>query len=78
MGVPHPTADLADAAVLAALASPGNSPLEHVSERQGGHKAWWACRLHTDGDWARSTIEWASAKEEGIYKLKDFSVLLTV
>jgi len=47
----HPSAaDLADAVVLAAVASPGNSLLEHVSERQGGYKAWWACWLYTDGD----------------------------
>lgn len=50
MGVHPSVADLADAAVLAAPASPGNLPLEYVSERQGGHKAWWACWLHTDGD----------------------------
>ena len=75
----HPSAaDLADAVVLAAVASPGNSLLEHVSERQGGYKAWWACWLYTDGDWAKSMTKWANCKEEGTYKRKDFSVLLTV
>lgn len=33
-----------------ALASPGSWLLERVGERQGGHKAWWACRLQADGD----------------------------
>lgn len=50
MGIHPSTAYLADAVGLAALTSPGNLPLEHVSEWQGGHKAWWACWLHTDGD----------------------------
>lgn len=68
----------ADAAVLAALASLGNLPLEHVSEWQGGHKARWACWLHTEKDWVKSVIAWANGKEEGTYKLKDFSVLLSV
>lgn len=56
MGVHHSTADLADAAMLAAIGSLGNLPLEHVSEWQGGHKAWWACWLHADGDLAKSRI----------------------
>lgn len=50
MGIHPSTAYLADAVGLAALTSPGNLPSEHVSEWQGGHKAWWACWLHTDGD----------------------------
>lgn len=50
MGIHPSTVDLADAAGLAALTSPRNLPSERVSERQGGHKAWWACWLHTDGD----------------------------
>lgn len=50
MGIHPSTADLAGAVGLAALTSLGNSPSERVTEQQGGHKAWWACWLHTDGD----------------------------